>query len=200
MPTFDFLRTELLPKHTARVPDGARHTFSTIAESMLNTAAAQVRELRTKEKTGLYKGDARRVLVAQLRDEAAGMFDVIENGALSGVREQLKVLHVTRQTVPAGSYEVARELRDTLRSMPKEDREHAIRSSREVQVADAVLNAPGGGIGLGISDGGKQQLLTNFNEAHRAGLLQQIADGETLLASVSEFRRTVTDHLRESLK
>lgn len=196
----DFVRDELLPKHTTRVPEASRATFTSIADSMIGTATAQVRELRAKEKTGLYKGDARAYLVAQLRDEARGMFDVIESGALTGVRDQLKTLHATRQTVPPGNYEVARELRETLRSLPKDERENAVRQSLDPQIADAVLNAPGGGIGLGISANGKEMLLRNFNETHRPGLLQQIADGEALIGAVEEFRRTVSAELMQELQ
>lgn len=195
----DYVRDELLPKHALRVPEDARPTFTTVATSMLSTAAAQVQELRKKEKTGLYKGDARAYLVAQLRDETRQMFDVIEMGALTGVRDQLTVLHKTRQAVPRGNPDVARELRETLRTLPKDDRENAIRQSLDPDIADAVLNAPGGGIGLGISDNGKQMLLRNYNETHRPGLLQQISDAEALIGAVDEFRRTVSVELMNEL-
>ena len=201
----DKVKTELfaetlIPQHTQRVPENARHVFTSTAKSMVESGKAQLREFSNKLKTGLYVGGAREYLAAELRDEARAMFDISETAVTTGIRESLEQFRALAATVPPIDYHAAREIRDVLRGMTKEDRERAVTLSADPQVAAAVIHAPGGGIGLGVSDNAKRQVLVNFNKAHRAELMQRMADAEATIAAIEEFRRTVAAELRDALK
>ena len=201
IPTAEFFRTELLPKHAQRVPEAFRADFTRIAQSLADTHDASSRDFAAKLRTGIYQGPAREYLAATLRDEARQMFDITEKGMLSGVRDNLDALRATASKVPQNiGHEVAREIRDVLRAMKKDDRENAVALSTDPDVAAAVLNAPGGGFGINLSDNAKQRLLENYNRAHRADLLQRINDAEAVIAAVEEARRTLSASLLEILR
>jgi hypothetical protein len=87
-----------------------------------------------------------------------------------------------------------------IRSMSREERNRSIATSSDPNLASAVLNAPSGGFGLGVSDDARRQLLTNYNRAHRPELLQEIADLEKFISEVEEFDRSVHRVLRDALR
>jgi hypothetical protein len=196
------LARSLKEQHAQRVPEYLRTSFHRVADGYLSAVDAATTEFFGKVKTGLYaQPDARAYLRAEVRNMARSFADnVVDAGHLIGTHEQLKKLREKATDIPRVDPEVAREIRAVLRTLPKDQREHAVRSSRNFELASAVLNAPGEGLGLDISGEGQEMLRRAFNETHRADLMRQIADDEALLAAAEEFKRTVLTELDEVLR
>jgi hypothetical protein len=198
--TVSFSRS-LKDKHAQRVPEYLRGTFHRVADGYVSAGDTAAAEFTSKTKTGLYNPpDARSYLRAEVQHMNRALADVVDTGHLTGTKEELKKLRDTENDIPRIDPFVAQELRSVLRGMSQEQREHAVRSSLDFSVASAVLHAPGGGLGLDISDEGLKMLRRNFNETHRRDLLQQIADYEVLLGAAEEFKRTVAEELDEILR
>ncbi len=192
---------QMVDKHAAaRVPEHTRAAFIQTAHAMIATGDAQLKDFATKVKTGIYQGAAREFLAAQLREEAGQMLGVSATALTKGIAAQLAQQQAEAARPPAVDFHVAREIRDHLRGLPKAERANVVALANHPDVTGAVLHAPGDGFGLDISDDAKARLLANYNRAHRAGLLAQIAELEAIVYAVEQFRDTVSTELADKLK
>ena len=189
-----------IPTLAERLPEVMRGKFVQAARSMVDGAETQEKIYTKKLESGLFMQPAAKTyLGSQLFEETKGIANITIEGATSSVRAQLDRWRADAESVPGMDPAVAIELRTMIRAMPEAERHATITRSSDPHLASAILNAAAKGFGLGLSDSAKKRLLDNYNAAHRPGLMSQIAEAETFIAAVEQFRDSVFRALRDAL-
>lgn len=192
------LRTEFIPKAVSRVAEAYRATTQATFEQFAGTWDA-TDESVTKGLESPYSltPGGRELLVKRESDDGVAMLRVSSRAATEHARTvRLPQLAQELASPPTVDPAIAREHRDVLRAMARDERNRLVSQSHDGHLAAAVVYGARAGFDL-VSDDALARVLENFNKQHRPELVAEHQRASEFVAIIDEVEAMVARQLRQ---
>lgn len=194
----DQLRNDFFPKVVARVDEAHRAATHATLEQFAGVLDATVESVTKALETPFSLSPAgRELLIKREIDDAAAMLRVSNRAATEHARSvRLPQLSQELATLPSVAPDLAREHRDVLRAMPRDERNRLVSQAHNGHLAAAVVHGARAGFDL-VSDDALGRVVENFNKHNRPELVAEHQRVSEFVATMDEVEALVLRRLHE---